>query len=182
MVPKEEFIEVLWDGRAVSDSALTRAISHARRALKSPAVEHPIRTVYGTGYQLNSRAEVMELYEPTSQSTSAPHSFVGRKVELERFSAVLAHLEAGAGGIHLVAGEPGIGKSALVEELIELATARRIATRLGRCFESGGAASFWPWVQVLRQEIDDRGYPSESEIGRTASARITQMIGDPLTG
>lgn len=49
----------------------------------------------------------------------------------------------------LVVGEPGIGKSRLVEEL-----ARTIGTDMdvvwGRAWEAGGAPPYWPWTQVLR--------------------------------
>jgi len=52
-VPKEEILEALWPDIAVGDAALTRAISHARRALgDQDRDEGIIRTVRGRGYRI----------------------------------------------------------------------------------------------------------------------------------
>src|SRR5690349_6762751 len=49
-----------------------------------------------------------------------------------------------------VAGEAGIGKTRLVEELAGRANARGAMVLWGRCWEGAGAPAFWPWVQVIR--------------------------------
>ncbi|MEA2973841.1 MAG: hypothetical protein QOG82_2299 [Actinomycetota bacterium] len=75
---------------------------------------------------------------------------VGRRRELD---ALLARLEAargGAGRLVLCAGEPGIGKTRLAQELAGLALAGGTAVAWGRGFEGEGAPAFWPWHQVLR--------------------------------
>jgi predicted ATPase len=48
----------------------------------------------------------------------------------------------------LVAGEPGIGKTRLVEAVAAGATGSTVAC--ARCFAAGDAPAFWPWAQVLR--------------------------------
>jgi predicted ATPase len=53
----------------------------------------------------------------------------------------------------LLAGEPGIGKTRIAEELCALAEERGASVYWGQCFEGEGAPSFWPWVQVLRAWI-----------------------------
>ena len=50
----------------------------------------------------------------------------------------------------LLAGEPGIGKTRLAEELAAVAAARGVLVLWGRCWEGEGAPAFWPWVQVVR--------------------------------
>ena len=58
VVAKEELIERLWEGRFVSDSALTRAVREARRALGDDgAAERWIKTVYGRGYLFAGEVE-----------------------------------------------------------------------------------------------------------------------------
>jgi DNA-binding NarL/FixJ family response regulator len=49
---------------------------------------------------------------------------VGRTAELSRLEQLLAHLGDGRGGLAWVQGEPGIGKSALIDEVIASAAAR----------------------------------------------------------
>ena len=64
--------------------------------------------------------------------------FVGRQAELRQLDGVLDGLRAsGAGAALLVRGDPGIGKSRLVEELASRARARGCAVHLGRVLDFG---------------------------------------------
>jgi len=76
--------------------------------------------------------------------------FVGRAGELAALTADLDAAVGGRGGVALVAGEPGIGKTRLVEELAARAIVRGAVVLWGRCWEGAGAPAFWPWVQVVR--------------------------------
>jgi DNA-binding CsgD family transcriptional regulator len=76
--------------------------------------------------------------------------FVGRAGELAALTADLDAAVGGHGGVVLVAGEPGIGKTRLAEELAARAAVRGAVVLWGRCWEGAGAPAFWPWVQVVR--------------------------------
>jgi DNA-binding CsgD family transcriptional regulator/tetratricopeptide (TPR) repeat protein len=86
----------------------------------------------------------------------ATAGFVGRERELSALSLRLDAARAGAGGIVLVAGEPGIGKTRTAEEFARLAGARGAVVRWGRCHEGEGAPALWPWMQILRSCLRDR--------------------------
>jgi DNA-binding SARP family transcriptional activator len=75
---------------------------------------------------------------------------VGREAQLASFDATLAGVAAGRGRVVLVAGEPGIGKTRLAEEVARQAAGGGSGVAWGRCAEEQGAPPFWPWVQVLR--------------------------------
>jgi len=79
--------------------------------------------------------------------------FVGRDAELAELVAGLDDVFAGRGRLFLLAGQPGIGKSRLAEELMAHARARGARVLVGRCWEAGGAPAFWPWVQALRAHV-----------------------------
>jgi DNA-binding SARP family transcriptional activator len=79
--------------------------------------------------------------------------FVGRGRELSELVRALEDSLAGRGRLVLVAGEPGVGKSRLADELINEARARGAAVLTGRCWEAGGAPAYWPWVQSLRAYV-----------------------------
>lgn len=57
---------------------------------------------------------------------------------------------AGRGGVCLLSGEAGIGKTRLAEESAALAHDLGVLCTWGRSWESGGAPAFWPWSQVVR--------------------------------
>jgi hypothetical protein len=76
--------------------------------------------------------------------------FVGRLAELREFSAVLAEASARRSCLFLVTGEPGIGKSRLMEKFAGLLAGQGWQVLTGRCWEHGGAPAYWPWIQVAR--------------------------------
>jgi tetratricopeptide (TPR) repeat protein len=57
---------------------------------------------------------------------------------------------AGRGAMVLVAGEPGIGKTALVARAAVDAAAAGMVVAWGRGAEGPGSPAYWPWTQVLR--------------------------------
>ena len=77
-------------------------------------------------------------------------AIVGRRRELAALQQWLGAARAGAGRLVLCAGEPGIGKSRLAQELAGSALAAGTTVAWGRCVETDGAPAFWPWRQVLR--------------------------------
>src|SRR5918999_1712987 len=99
------------------------------------------------GLQLAAR-EGLAVTEPAAASPRG--AFVGRERELAELLGGIGDAFAGRGRLFLLAGEPGIGKSRLAEELVAQATARGARVLIGRCWEAGGAPAYWPWVQSLR--------------------------------
>ena len=83
-------------------------------------------------------------------------SFVGRESELRELLHGLDAALAGQGGLFLLGGEPGIGKSRLLDQLAARARERGAEVLVGRCWEAGGAPAYWPWVQALRAYVRSR--------------------------
>ena len=73
--------------------------------------------------------------------------YVGRKQELARLGAALDDACDGRGGIVLVSGEAGIGKTRLMRELAAYAAGRGALVLEGGSHEAGGAPAYWPWAQ-----------------------------------
>jgi DNA-binding SARP family transcriptional activator len=90
--------------------------------------------------------------------------FVGRDVELRQGLAAVDEARA-ATRVVLVEGEPGIGKTRLVEELAAAASAGGTTVLWGRAFEGGATPAFWPWLPPLRALAARPGGPgAEGEI------------------
>jgi DNA-binding NarL/FixJ family response regulator len=66
---------------------------------------------------------------------------------------------AGAVGVGLVGGDPGIGKTRLLEELGRVAAARGWTVLSVSAPAVGAAPAFWPWRQVVRQWLATEGGP-----------------------
>ena len=60
----------------------------------------------------------------------------------------------------LIGGEPGVGKTRLVEQALSRAQARRCLSLTGRCYEMEGTPPFIPFVELLEQA--DRTLPEAS--------------------
>ena len=82
---------------------------------------------------------------------SAGHDLVGRARELAQLDAALSDAIAGRGGVVVVTGEPGIGKTALARAFVEHAGARGASWAWGTCWDGGGAPAYWPWAQLVRE-------------------------------
>ena len=74
----------------------------------------------------------------------------GREREALRLDEARARARAGNGSLVLLTGEPGIGKSSLGREAAARASAEGMRVLSGRCWEGGGAAPYWPWIQIFR--------------------------------
>ena len=59
----------------------------------------------------------------------------------------------GSSRVVLITGEPGIGKTALAVRLAGEAEALGAAVRWGRGSEREGAPAFWPWIQIVRDQL-----------------------------
>ena len=89
--------------------------------------------------------------------------FVGRDQEMAEVLVGLEDAAAGRGRLFLLAGEPGIGKSRLADEVAATARERGARVAWGRCWEAGGAPAYWPWVQVVRACLRSQGSTALSE-------------------
>ncbi|WP_308168550.1 BTAD domain-containing putative transcriptional regulator [Nonomuraea sp. NEAU-A123] len=73
---------------------------------------------------------------------------VARDGQLRLVEELLSAARRGSGGLLLVTGEAGIGKTSLARAAAEVAAARGFQTAWGRCLDGETAPSFWPWTQA----------------------------------
>ncbi len=106
----------------------------------------------------------------------SPPGFVGREREL---AVVQGRLEAacrGQGGVVLVAGEPGIGKTRLLTELAERARRQGWRVLCGRAYELEGSPPYLPIAEALREYL--RACPPEqfaAQLGEGAADVATVL-------
>src|SRR5215218_499974 len=97
-----------------------------------------------------------------AQSSSVPARFtpfVARDAERASLRRLVDDALAGHGGLALVVGEPGVGKSRLVAEIGEEAQAHGMRVLTGHCVEMSGAAPYLPYVEIIEQAISNPRSP-----------------------
>lgn len=123
----------------------------------------------------------------TGAQDEAPALLVGRRHELSVIGGHIDDLTRGAGGLLLVAGEPGIGKTTLLEALEKQARDRGVAVHSGRAPAATGAPAFWPWSQIvdsIARSLDEDGLTRAMAGAARPVAQLSQVIaertGDPI--
>ncbi|MEV5503687.1 BTAD domain-containing putative transcriptional regulator [Nonomuraea fuscirosea] len=89
-------------------------------------------------------------WQPAAAPGTQPATgLVGRTEELAVLRRATESALAGGSGLVVVDGEPGVGKTRLLEEIAAEAEARGALVVWGRCLEGDGTPSMWPWVQAV---------------------------------
>lgn len=109
---------------------------------------------------------------------SVERAIVGRSAELAVIEAHLDRLAGPEGSVVLLAGEPGIGKTRLAEEVVARAATRGAMTAWGRCWEAGGAPPYWPWTEALRAVVTSGNETASRSSLAVGSNDIGQILGD----
>jgi hypothetical protein len=82
--------------------------------------------------------------------TPGREGIIGREHPAGLLRAEIGRAVDSHGGLVLVTGEAGIGKTTLVTDAAEEARRRGALVLSGSCWESDSGPGYWPWVQVLR--------------------------------
>jgi tetratricopeptide (TPR) repeat protein/predicted Ser/Thr protein kinase len=99
---------------------------------------------------------------------------VAREVELAELARQLDTMLLGQGGLVLLGGEPGVGKTRLAREILRLARARGCFTGVGQCYEQEGAPPFGPHLEIMDQAL--RAVPQAVRISLGDSASELSLL------
>jgi tetratricopeptide (TPR) repeat protein len=110
--------------------------------------------------------------------------FVGREAELKQLQSAFDGAISGQGALMMVTGEPGIGKTALCEQLSTYVTLRGGRTLVGHCYEAGSLSlPYLAFVEALRSYVlsrDPKDLKEELGSGAADVARIISEIRERL--
>lgn len=181
LVTKEQLVAEVWGGRAVADNVITVSMARLRKALGDRRAERErefVATVYARGYRF-VRSVVMH----SSSTAPAPlveaavaqtPPFVGREPVLARLRRAAAEARAGRGRCCALMGEPGIGKTRVVEAFERELSGSGVRVVWGYCREAGDTPPLWPWLRLLDETLaampdDARGVEQVTAELRTGS-------------
>jgi class 3 adenylate cyclase/tetratricopeptide (TPR) repeat protein len=111
----------------------------------------------------------------TSGRQVAATAVLGRDTELAQLEEAINRLKAGEGGVVVISGEPGVGKSRLLAEMERRAAG--VARWLGaRCLSYGASLPYWPYADLLRStnaDVDQGAVASDVDHHRQVLQRLT---------
>lgn len=191
LVTKEELFRAVWSETVVSDAALTVCIQEVRKALSDRSQEPRfIETVHRRGYrfiapltapqpvassqnavgsrELSNVRELMSRVQSKQSSLPSPRysvpTLVGRAAELAQLYEWFAKAAVGERQVVFVTGEPGIGKTTLVEAFLQTLNSRcqtpdtRVWLGRGQCIEQYGAGeAYLPVLEALGRLCRESG-------------------------
>ena len=112
---------------------------------------------------------------------AAETPLIGRVAEMERLGAALARTLDVGGGVVIVAGEAGIGKSRLLQEFAHDAVARGSRVLRGRCNETEQVLPLHPWIDALRGDRATLDPGLRDRLGAAAGAQLARVFPELLT-
>ena len=149
LITKGALLDEVWGHRFVSESVLKTAISELRAAVDDDARQpRYIETVSRRGYRFiastTAAAPSVSTGVSDAGSVQAP-PFIGRADALGRLKAAWDLACTGKRTVVWVAGDPGIGKTTLIDHFVS--GLGGIASARGQCVEQHGAGE--PYLPVL---------------------------------
>jgi DNA-binding CsgD family transcriptional regulator len=115
----------------------------------------------------------------TSATTT---SFVGRAEELDRLLRLLERAERGRPAVGLIAGDAGVGKTRLLDELAARAEAAGVRVLVGGCMEAGDVGlPYVPFIDAFR-DLGTR--PGETGVAAPLAAAVPslgRLLPEPAT-
>jgi DNA-binding winged helix-turn-helix (wHTH) protein/predicted ATPase len=196
VIPKDELLQAVWPGIVVSEWVLTTCVREIRRALHDDAkAPRFIETAHRRGYRFIAPLTTASPVAGSKPQVSSPQTgdshpqletrnqepetcLVGRDTELSQLHQWLDKALKGERQLVFVTGEPGIGKTALVETFLQrLAEAEPLWIGRGQCIEHYGAGeAYMPVLEALgRLYREPGGEQLIAVLGQYAPTWLAQM-------
>jgi class 3 adenylate cyclase/tetratricopeptide (TPR) repeat protein len=163
-------------GGAVNAAARIAARAKGGEVLVSDVIRQLCGTAADVAFRdrgalkLRGFPERWRLYEAVPQVRGTPVGertpFVGRETERAELRRLMERAAAGEGGLVMIGGEPGVGKTRVTQEIANEAR-RRFQVFVGHCYEAQGNVPYMPWVEMLQTAVRD-----------TAPETLRQALGD----
>jgi DNA-binding winged helix-turn-helix (wHTH) protein/predicted ATPase len=157
LVTKEELLSAIWPNTKVVEAALKVSILEIRKALGDIAsASKYVQTEGRKGYRFIAPVS-LRLSEDSGGDSSV--YFVGRSAELGQLRGYIDLANTGKRQVVFVTGEPGIGKTTVIDAFIKsLPAFDDVITAQGQCIEQYGAGeAYMPILDALERMCEGKG-------------------------
>ena len=183
LVSKETLMDAIWPGTVVVEGVLTTGIGELRKLFGETAKEPQfIATEHRRGYRFIAPVTALEpsapaLSEGTEETRSAPSKtpfigrqqalkelrrllvdeptipFVGRDSEYQRLLSLALAVQGGQGHLVLIEGEPGAGKTRLLQEVMEGVQPQGPPSLSAKCYQADQALPYQAVTELVEQAL-----------------------------
>ena len=149
LVTQEEILEALWPETYVNPEVVKKYVLGIRKVLGDHSDKPEfVATFPRRGYRFI--APILDEAETSFKGVGAKSTriaILGREAELAKMSGWLDQALGGERQTIFITGEPGIGKTTIVQAFLEQASQSSVLVARGQCLEHYGAAE--PYLPVL---------------------------------
>jgi len=181
LVTKDELLRAVWPAAHGAEQLPKKSVYELRRTLGDQAgIPHFVETVARRGWRFIAPLTAVPPREGPGSGAVARSTtmLVGRDAELAQLHGRLAQALAGERQVVFVTGEPGIGKTALVDAFwSQCALDRELHLARGQCVEHHGAGeAYLPVLEALARMCQGPGRePVLAVFRRHAPTWLLQM-------
>lgn len=175
LVSKEEMLDQVWRRRFVSEGVLKNTIGELRQALgDTPKAPRYIETLHRRGYRFIGALRG-DMPAPAGLETAEAVALVGRAPLLQQLSRHLQHSLAGQPATVFLRGEPGIGKTTLIQSFLRTAASPWMCIQ-GQCVEQYGQCEpYLPLLEAIGQLSRQGGEECIQALRRCAPTWLAQL-------
>jgi predicted ATPase len=181
LVTQDEILETLWPETYVNPEVIKKYVLEIRKVLGDrPNKPEFIETLPKRGYQFIAPVLEESIAKPLDLPSEAAKKIVGRELGLAELDHCLNKAMRGQRQIVFVTGEPGIGKTTLVDEFLRWDAPNIPSIRIarGQCVEGyGGKEPYYPMLEALRGLFPGSG--GESFVQTLATQAPTWLVQFP---
>ncbi len=151
VVAKEELLDEVWKTRFVTESTLTTRIKEVRRAVGDDGrLQRVVRTVHGRGYRFV--ADVAQRGQSPPAGSVDAVAALGREAQDDVLGRCMTDVVAGGRSVVVVSGEPGMGKTMLVDAMAARWRSSGYRLLVGQCVEYRGVGEpYLPLLEALAE-------------------------------
>src|SRR3989449_391491 len=150
--------------------------------------EPEAREIRGKSAPVTIRRVIRPLTDALDRRKGMQVAMVGREQEVESLASLFHEaMDANSPRMALISGPAGIGKSRLVREFLNLASARHPDTIMlqGRCPSTGEGLTYWALGELLRREcqisLDDSAASARDRLRQKVETVLQHVSADRAT-
>ncbi|HEX9097178.1 MAG TPA: adenylate/guanylate cyclase domain-containing protein [Candidatus Dormibacteraeota bacterium] len=150
--------------------------------------EPETREIRGKSAPVTVRQVLRPIADSLDRRKGMQVAMVGREQEVEALASLFHEaMDANSPRLALISGPAGIGKSRLVREFLNLASARHPETTIlqGRCPSTGDGLTYWALGELLRREcqisLDDPAAAARERLRQKVESVLHRVSTDPAT-